>query len=324
MRIGFAGTPEFASTVLETLIARGYQINVVLTQPDRPSGRGMKLTPSPVKALAQSHGLTVLQPVSLRLDGRHPQDAQDAQTALQALNLDVLIVVAYGLILPAWVLQMPRYGCLNIHASLLPRWRGAAPIQRAIEAGDTHTGITIMQMDEGLDTGDMLLIAPLEIEPSDNAQRLHDRLATLACTTIVQALEKLQAGELQPQPQPEEGVTYAEKLNREESHLDLSAPASELIRKVRAFDPFPGARLSLPGIDEPVRVFDAQVVSDDGVILKPGSLVAASAQGIDVMTGDGILRILELQRAGARRQAAASFLQGWRTIPEMGAPPVES
>jgi methionyl-tRNA formyltransferase len=196
MRVGFAGTPEFSKRALHALLNAGFKVPLILTQPDRPSGRGLKLTPSPVKQLALEHEIPVLQPRSLRLDGKYPEDAQAALLALQDAQLDVLIVAAYGLILPAWVLHTPRYGCLNIHASLLPRWRGAAPIQRAIEAGDTQTGVTIMQMDEGLDTGAMLLIEPLNIAPQDNAATLHDKLAEQGARLIIQALRALPEGTL--------------------------------------------------------------------------------------------------------------------------------
>ena len=313
MRIGFAGTPEFARDALQALVEDGQNVVVGLTQPDRPAGRGMKLTPSAVKQYAVEQHIPVLQPSGLKLDGRYAEDAAHAQEALKGLDLDVLVVAAYGLILPRWVLDLPRFGCLNIHASLLPRWRGAAPIQRAIEAGDLQTGITIMQMDEGLDTGDMLLVEQIAILPDDNAQTLHDRLAHCGSQAIVKALSLLERKALTARPQPSEGVTYAQKLQKSESVLDLTRPAVELARRIRAFDPFPAAKLSLPGLSEPAKVFSAQAIeSETPVRGEPGDVVCATSQGIDLLTGDGILRIQELQRAGGKRQSAAAFLTGWK------------
>lgn len=313
MRVGFAGTPEFARDALQALVEDGRNVVVVLTQPDRPAGRGMKLTPSAVKQYAIEKQIPVLQPTGLKLDGRYADEAAQAQQDLAQLDLDVLVVAAYGLILPRWVLDMPRHGCLNIHGSLLPRWRGAAPIQRAIEAGDLETGITIMQMDEGLDTGDMLLVEKIDILPDDNAQTLHDRLAACGAKAIVKALKLLEARALVAQPQPSEGVTYAQKLQKSESLLDLTRPALELARCIRAFDPFPAAKLSLPGLAEPVKVFGARALEPDASFRgAPGDVVCASAQGIDLLTGDGILRVNELQRAGGKRQSAAAFLTGWK------------
>ena len=319
MRIGFAGTPAFAQAALDAIIASHHEVAVVLTQPDRPAGRGMKLAASPVKQTALAHQIPVLQPTSLKLDGRYPQEAQNAKQALEALAseppaLDVLVVAAYGLILPKWVLELPKYGCLNIHASLLPRWRGAAPIQRAIEAGDAQTGITIMQMDEGLDTGDMLLMQTIEIGARDNAHTLHDRLATLGAKMIVQALDDLAANKLTATPQPACGITYAQKIQKAEGTLDLNQSADELDRRIRAFNPFPGATLELPGIDAPVKVWDACVLSNDsgkGASAPPGSVLAISSQGIDVATGQGVLRLLELQRPGAKRQPVSVFVQSY-------------
>ena len=319
MKVGFAGTPDFARSALEAVIQAGHEVVVVLTQPDRPSGRGMKLTPSPVKQAALQHGIPVLQPAGLRLDGRYADQAREVRQSLEVLHLDVLIVAAYGLILPAWLLEMPRYGCPNIHASLLPRWRGAAPIQRAIEAGDAVTGVTIMQMDEGLDTGDMLLKSEVIIDSLDNAQTLHDKLADCGASLSVRALELLQGNALVREPQPVEGVTYAEKLLKQESELDLSRSAQELARRVRAFTPFPGAKLHLPGLVEPVKVFAA--VAIDGLCdessgrraqRQAGELIVATVHGIDLQTGDGVLRVTELQRAGGKRQPVAAFLAGWQ------------
>lgn len=311
MKIGFAGTPVFASAALEALFNDGHEIKVVLTQPDRPAGRGMKLMPSPVKQFALAHDLLVLQPSGLRLDGRYGDEAQQARDVLLGLDLDVLVVAAYGLILPRWVLDLPRLGCLNIHASLLPRWRGAAPIQRAIEAGDAVTGISIMQMDEGLDTGDVLLTEEVPIGPEDNAQMLHDRLAECGARLIVQALRSLQGGGLTPTPQPEHGVTYAQKLDKSEALLDMTRPAAELACRIRAFDPVPGAKLLLPAMVEPVKVFDAVALDvQKNLSAKAGQVVAAGAQGIDFATGQGVLRVRQLQKSGGKRQDAAAFLAG--------------
>ncbi|MCD0506175.1 methionyl-tRNA formyltransferase, partial [Bordetella petrii] len=231
MRLVFAGTPEFARVALDALLAAGHDIPLVLTQPDRPAGRGLKLTPSPVKQAALAAGITVAQPRSLRLDGRYPEDAAQARDTLLQAAPEVMVVAAYGLILPAWTLELPPRGCLNIHASLLPRWRGAAPIQRAIEAGDAQTGVTIMQMDEGLDTGGMLLEQRVSIGPDDSAAHLHDALAQAGGQAIVQALQALQAGQLQARPQPADGVTYAAKLDKAEAPLDCSQPAAVLARR---------------------------------------------------------------------------------------------
>ena len=315
MRAGFAGTPEFARLALQAMLQAGFDVPLVLTQPDRPAGRGLKLTPSPVKQLALECDIPVLQPRSLRLDGRYPDDAQQARTAIDAARLDVLVVAAYGLILPAWVLKTPRLGCLNIHGSLLPRWRGAAPIQRAIEAGDPLTGITIMQMDEGLDTGGMLLVESLPIDPSDTGSSLHDKLASLGADMIVRALKALDAAEdtgntLKATPQPVEGVTYAAKLDRAQAALDPHSPAAVLARRVRAFNPVPGATITLPGLPEPVKIWQAQAIPTS-VQSAPGTVLRATADGIDIATADGTLRLLELQRAGGKRQPAAIFIQGW-------------
>lgn len=310
MRIVFAGTPEFARTALEALLAAGHEVPLVLTQPDRPSGRGMKLRPSPVKALALEHNIPVAQPRSLRLDGKYPEDAEAARQALLDAAPDLMVVAAYGLILPQWVLALPAHGCFNIHASLLPRWRGAAPIQRAIEAGDAQTGITIMQMDAGLDTGDMLLVKTLPIMPEHNAARLHDELAVLGGQAILEAVRELEQGSLQATPQPSEGVTYAAKLDKSEAPLDFSRPAAELARRVRAFDPVPGATVLLPGLDQPVKVWEASALPGP-MNAAPGTLLAATAQGLDFATGDGILRVLTVQKAGGKRQPVSAFVQGW-------------
>jgi len=310
LKVGFAGTPEFSRLALQAIVNAGFRVPLALTQPDRPSGRGLKLSPSAVKTYALEQSISVIQPRSLKLDGKYPEEAQAAQQALVDAQLDVLVVAAYGLILPKWVLELPRYGCLNIHASLLPRWRGAAPIQRAIEAGDRETGITIMQMDEGLDTGDMLLLEACTIDEATNAAALHDTLAAMGGRLIVQALSTLAKGTLARTVQPAEGVTYASKLDKAESALDLSLPAATLARRIRAFNPVPGATLTLPGINELVKVWDARALtSDPGSAV--GSVLSATPQGIDIATGDGVLRLLELQRAGGKRQPAAVFIQGY-------------
>ncbi|MDP4909828.1 MAG: methionyl-tRNA formyltransferase [Burkholderiaceae bacterium] len=319
MRVGFAGTPEFSRLALQAILKAGFKVPLVLTQPDRPSGRGLKLTPSAVKQLALEHNLPLFQPRSLRLDGKYPEDAQAAQLALQHARLDVLVVAAYGLILPTWVLQTPGHGCLNIHASLLPRWRGAAPIQRAIEAGDTQTGVTIMQMDEGLDTGAMLLSESLDIASHDNAASLHDKLAEQGARLIVQALHALPSGSLSATAQPETGATYASKLDKSEAMLALNEPAERLARRIRAFNPAPGATIKLPGIAEPVKVWDAIALSMDSTttsaqVAGDAHVIRASADGIDIATGHGVLRLLELQRPGGKRQYASAFITGWSSF----------
>lgn len=311
MRVGFAGTPEFSRIALRAIIDAGYHVPLVLTQPDRPAGRGLKLTPSPVKQLALEHKIPIAQPRSLRLDGKYPEEAQAGQEALKIANLDVLVVAAYGLILPQWVLETPRYGCLNIHASLLPRWRGAAPIQRAIEAGDAATGITIMQMDIGLDTGDMLLVESLPITSTDTAATLHDKLAAQGARLIVDALKALPRNLLQRIPQSAEGVTYAAKLDKAEAALDLLQPASILARRIRAFNPAPGTTIMLPGIADPVKIWRAELLDEKSSSTEPGKVLSISQQGIDITCNPGTLRLTELQRAGGKRQSVEIFVQGW-------------
>jgi len=314
MRIAFAGTPEFARVAFEALAAAGHDLVLALTQPDRPAGRGLKLTPSPVKVAALAAGVPVIQPRSLRLDGRYPEDAQAAQEALIAAAPEVMVVAAYGLILPRWTLDLPAHGCLNIHASLLPRWRGAAPIQRAIEAGDAQTGITIMQMDEGLDTGAMLARRVVPMADTDTAAQLHDTLAQAGGEAIVAALAALQAGSLTATPQPEEGITYATKLDKAEALLDCHQPAALLARRVRAFNPVPGATIALPGLAEPVKVWRACVVPDtsEATDTEPGQVLSATSTSIDIATGQGVLRLLELQKAGGKRQSVDVFVRGWQ------------
>jgi methionyl-tRNA formyltransferase len=310
MNVAFAGTPEFAQIALAALHDAGFRIPLVLTQPDRPAGRGMKLHASPVKAFAQEHGFPVAQPRSLRLDGKFPDDAALGRAALEAAQPDVLVVAAYGLILPQWVLDLPRLGCLNIHASLLPRWRGAAPIHRAIEAGDARTGITVMQMDAGLDTGDMLLMELIDIAAEDTTACLHDRLAALGGRMIVEALELAARGSLVRRAQPLDGVTYARKIEKAEAAIDWREPAAVIERRLRAFDPFPGATGVLAG--ETIKCWRGTVVA--GHPGTAGEVLAVDDDGITVACGDGALRLTELQRAGGKRLAAAVFLQGNKTI----------
>ena len=307
MRIMFAGTPEFARVALERLHAAGFEIPLVLTQPDRPAGRGMKLQASPVKQFAQAHGIAVAQPRSLRLDGKYPDEAAAAQQLLLDLRPDVMVVAAYGLILPQWTLDLPRLGCLNIHASLLPRWRGAAPIHRAIEAGDAETGVTLMQMNAGLDTGDMLLIERLPIEPTDDTGRLHDKLAELGARMTVAALERARHTPLTRTPQPAQGVTYAAKIDKAEAQLDWREPAALLERRIRAFQPAPGASALLEGTA--IKLWRASVLAHQD--RPPGTVLAASEDGVDVATGEGVLRLHRLQKAGGKPLEAAEFLRGF-------------
>ncbi len=316
MKAIFAGTPEFARVALAALHAAGIEVPLVLTQPDRPAGRGMKLQASPVKQFAQEHGMAVAQPRSLRLDGKYPDDASAARQAITSARADVMVVAAYGLILPQWVLdamaQDRGLGCLNIHASLLPRWRGAAPIHRAIEEGDAETGITIMQMDAGLDTGDMLLESRLPIGAADTTAALHDRLAVLGGELIVQALRRAADGPLPRTPQPAEGITYAHKIEKDEAAIDWQLPATVIERRVRAFDPFPGALAHLAG--EPVKVWAARAEPGTGT---PGQVLEVVPDAVRVATGDGVLALLQLQRAGGRRLPVAEFVRGLRIEPGM-------
>ena len=305
MKVAFAGTPEFARASLEALHRAGCDIVLTLTQPDRPAGRGMKLYASPVKTFATQHHMPVAQPRSLRLDGKYPDDALAAQQELQAAGADVMVVAAYGLMLPAWVLALPRLGCLNVHASLLPRWRGAAPIHRAIEAGDAQTGITIMQMDAGLDTGPMLLTEAIAIAADDSTATLHDRLALVGGRLIVQALSLAARGELKSEMQPVEGVTYAHKIVKSEAAIDWRWPAELLERRIRAFDPFPGAT-AVFGTDA-IKCWRAEVCSGTG---RPGEVLAVDEHAISVACGVGAVRLIELQRPGGKRMPARQFLQG--------------
>lgn len=307
MKVVFAGTPYFARLAYEAIIAAGFEVPLVLTQPDRPAGRGMKLMPSPVKQAALEQHTPVAQPTSLRLDGKYPDEAQQAKALLEAIEPDVMVVAAYGLILPQWVLDLPRYGCLNIHASLLPRWRGAAPIQRAILAGDKQTGVCIMQMDIGLDTGDILLQDSLEIGDK-NAQVLHDELADMGARLIVQALQNIE--HLTAVPQPEQGVLYADKITKQEAKLDWYLSAHDFVRAVRAYNPMPGASVELNG--QTLKIWQASVLDDHAQGADIGKVLSASAQGIDVQTAQGVVRLLELQQAGGKRQPVSVFINGWR------------
>ncbi len=301
LRVGFAGTPTFASAALGAILAAGYQVPLVLTQPDRPKGRGLVVEPSPVKALALAHGIPVFQPATLKTDFD------------RAAPLDVLVVAAYGLILPPPVLKWPRHGAINIHASLLPRWRGAAPIQRAIEAGDTTTGVTIMQMDAGLDTGPVIAAVDVPIAPRDTAGTLHDRLAATGAAAIVAALDQLlRDGALPATPQPADRVTYADKIARAEAAINWTRPAASIERTVRAFDPVPGAHTIVGG--QSLKVWAATVVTTTIALgsssAPPGAVLLISSDGIDVACGDGTLRLHAVQPAGGKRMPANAFAAG--------------
>ena len=302
MRLVFAGTPDFAVAALDALHAAGHQVVGVYTQPDRPSGRGQKLSPSPVAQRAAALGLPIFKPEKLR---------GDAVDELRSLAPDIMVVVAYGLLLPQVVLDIPRHGCLNIHASLLPRWRGAAPIQRAIEAGDTQTGVTIMRMDAGLDTGPMLLEEPIAITTDTTAALLHDQLQALGSRLIVEAVAGLDRGDLRERAQPAEGATYARKLSKEEARIDWSRPAWEIARRIRAFNPVPVAWSELNG--ERLRLWRAQAEAGSG---EPGSIVAADDRGIAVAAGEGIVRLQQLQWPGGKALDAAIAARGRKLVGE--------
>lgn len=297
LNIVYAGTPEFAAVALQALIDSPHNVIAVYTQPDRPAGRGRKLKAGPVKELAQKHDIDVHQPESLK--------SHEEQETLAALKPDVMVVAAYGLLLPQAVLTIPPMGCLNIHASLLPRWRGAAPIQRAILAGDKETGITIMQMDVGLDTGDMLHKVTTPIRPDDTAATLHDRLAELGAQAIIEALDGLRDGSLTPEVQDENQACYAKKLHKNEAAIDWQQPAAKIAGQIAAFNPWPVAQTEWQG--DKLRLWQAQAL-EESTTDSPGSVIRAAKEGIDIATGEGVLRVLRLQRPGGKPQAAADFI----------------
>lgn len=299
MRIIFAGTPDFAARALEALIKNGqHEIVLVLTQPDRPAGRGLKVSPSSVKTVAVSHGLPIYQPLNLK--------SADVQVPLIEVEADLMIVAAYGLILPQRVLDIPRYGCINIHASLLPRWRGAAPIQRAILAGDNQTGITIMQMDAGLDTGDMLTMRSISIQIEDTSASLHDKLAECGAQLLVETLNHLPTYQAQRQPQPVEGITYAEKIRKEEAKINWGQPAEVVIRQIRAFNPHPGAYTEYEG--QTLKLWQAHLSSEEG---PPGKILNVDKKGILVACQEGAITVTRLQKAGGKALGVAEFMAGF-------------
>ncbi|EPO3378265.1 methionyl-tRNA formyltransferase [Enterobacter hormaechei] len=301
LRIIFAGTPDFAARHLDALLTSGHQIVGVFTQPDRPAGRGKKLIPGPVKVLAETHGLPVFQPASLR--------PEENQKLVADLNADVMVVVAYGLILPKAVLDMPRLGCVNVHGSLLPRWRGAAPIQRALWAGDAETGVTIMKMDVGLDTGDMLYKLACPITAEDTSATLYDMLADLGPQGLIETLQQLADNTATPEVQDEAQVTYAEKLSKEEARIDWSLSAAQLERCIRAFNPWPMSWLMID--EQPVKVWKASVINGNASA-EPGTIIDASKNGIQVATGEGILNLESLQPAGKKAMSAQDLLNSRR------------
>lgn len=319
LRVIFAGTPAFACAALQALHAAGFAIALVLSQPDRPSGRGLKLQPSPVKAYALAHGLAVAQPMSLRLDGKYPEDAAQARLAIAAANADVMVVAAYGLLLPQWVLDTPRLGCINIHASLLPRWRGAAPIHRAIEAGDAETGITLMQMDAGLDTGGMLSMFQMPIGSTDTTGCLLGRLADMGAGAVVQLLRRAeQDGQFHPAlAQPESGVTYAKKIDKSEAAIDWAgADADQLARRIRAFNPAPGAS-SVFSSGTAIKFWQAHALH--GALAPsetaPGTVLAVGSEGIDICAAHGtVLRATMLQKPGSKPLPVAEFVRGFADL----------
>jgi methionyl-tRNA formyltransferase len=307
LRIIFAGTPDFAARHLDALLASEHQVVGVFTQPDRPAGRGKKLMPSPVKTLAMEKAIPVFQPVSLR--------PEENQQLVADLNADVMVVVAYGLILPKTVLAMPRLGCINVHGSLLPRWRGAAPIQRALWAGDAETGVTIMQMDVGLDTGDMLYKLACPITAQDTSATLYNTLAELGPKGLLETLAQLASGQASPEKQDETRVTYAEKLSKEEARLDWSLSAAQLERCIRAFNPWPMSYFTVD--EQPVKVWQASVI-DAPASAEPGTILDADKQGIRIATADGVLNLEMLQPAGKKPMAARDLLNSRREWFEPG------
>jgi len=305
MKLVFAGTPDFAVPALKALLDAGHTLLAVYTQPDRPAGRGRKLAMSAVKEFALERGLRVHQPLSLKTE-------EEAAT-LRALQPDALIVIAYGLMLPASILTIPKYGCINVHASLLPRWRGAAPIQRAIEAGDDMTGVTIMQMDAGLDTGAMLALAAIPIHAHDTAASLHDRLAEIGAPLLVSTLAKLERGDITPQAQDNALATYATKLKKEEAQLNWSADAAQLARRVRAFNPWPVAHTTLD--KQTLRLWGAHAEGGASASLSPGTVLSADADGVRVQCATGVLCITQLQLEGGKVLDARNFLNGRPLLP---------
>lgn len=309
LNIIFAGTPDFAAQHLQALLDSKHNIIAVYTQPDKPAGRGKKLQASPVKQLAEMHNIPVFQPKSLR--------NEEAQAQLQSLNADVMVVVAYGLILPKEVLNAPKYGCLNVHGSLLPRWRGAAPIQRSIWAGDTQTGVTIMQMDIGLDTGDMLHKVITPIEPTETSASLYAKLAELAPPALIEVLNGLESRQFKAEKQDESLSNYAEKLSKEEAKLDWKLPASQLERNIRAFNPWPMSFLTLEveGIEQSIKVHQATVLPHQEK--EAGTIINVDKTGIQIATKDGVLNITQLQPAGKKMMSVQDFLNGradWFTV----------
>jgi len=303
LRLVFAGTPDFAVPSLQALIDAGHDLVAVYTQPDRPAGRGRKLHQSPVKSLALSHGIPVCQPLSLKRDS-------GALAELRALAPDLMVVAAYGLILPVPVLEAPRLGCVNVHASLLPRWRGAAPIQRAVLAGDSVSGVCIMRMEAGLDTGPVYLCREVTLEAAETGGSLHDKLAVLGARALIEALPGIADGSRVPEPQDAALATYASKLDKAEARIDWGHSAVAIERQVRAFDPWPVAQTSLKG--ESLRIWSAQAIEGGGVGARPGEVVSAEKNGILVATGDGLLRITRLQPPGKRAMDAADFINARR------------
>ena len=312
MRLVFAGTPVFAATALAALHQAGHDIALVLTQPDRPAGRGMQTQASAVKQCAVANGWPVIQPMSLRLDGSHSQDAQAAQQAIAQSGASLMVVVAYGLLLPAWALQSVALGCVNVHASLLPRWRGAAPIQRAIEAGDTETGVCLMQMDAGLDTGDVLCHQSLPIHPNDTSTRLHDRLAPLGAQLLVDQLSKTPPWPATPQATV--GVTYAEKIRKHEALIQWHDSAVLLSQRIRAFDPFPGMHTQHQG--QTLKIWSAQAQPDASHHATPGQVLQVTTTGLDIACGQGVLRITEVQRPGGKRVPVSEWLKSQTLTPD--------
>lgn len=309
MKVVFAGTPHFADAALQALLRAPFNVVAVLTQPDRPAGRGLKLTPSPVKQTALAHGVTVHQPRSLRLDGKYPEDASAAQAHLAQLDADVMVVAAYGLILPQWVLDAPRAGCVNIHASLLPRWRGAAPIQRAIEAGDSASGVCLMHMDAGLDTGAIYAQQSLPITANTTGGGLHDALAALGATMLVQHLAQIVQGTLTARTQADEGIVYAHKLQRSDGILNFTKPAAQLALQIRAYDPTPGCSFEHQG--ESYKVWAAQALHLK-TTAPTGTVLAVSPAGVQIACGEGsILNIESIQKAGGKRMPVQL---AWQTL----------